>query len=102
MWKAGLGLHLAGVQSLVSEACLSIMGSFVVRAKVADMMCGSQLSCGRERGRPLKLTMNLYTQTTGQQCMAVHESLGMHCDADRKTHAHTCTCVKDMAGDRGW
>lgn len=62
--KVGLGLHLAGVHSLVIELCLSIMGSFVAREKVADMTCSSQLSSGGERGRPLKLTMSLYTQTT--------------------------------------
>lgn len=49
----GLGLHLVGVHSLVSEPCVSIMGSFVDREKVADMTCSSQMSSGGERGSAL-------------------------------------------------
>lgn len=102
MWKVGLALHLAGVHSLVTEPCLSIMGSFVAREKVADMTCSSQLSPGGERGRPLKLTMSLYTHAMYVHIAAMHVSLGTHYNADRNTRAHTRTCVKDMAGDQGW
>lgn len=49
--------------SMVTEPCLSIMGSFVAGEKVTDMTCSSQLSSGGEWGRPLKLTMSSYTQT---------------------------------------
>lgn len=98
----GLGLHVAGVHSLVTEPCLSIMGSFVAREKVADMTCSSQLSSGGERGRPLKRTMSLYTQTTYVHIAAMY---GCACKS-RYTlqfrHIHTYTCVKDVAGDQGW
>ena len=60
---SGPSSTVAGLHSLVTELCLSIMGSFVAREKVADMTCSSQLSSGVEWGRPLKLTMNLYTHT---------------------------------------
>lgn len=73
-------------------------GSFVAREKVADMTSSSQLSSVGERGRPLKSKMSLYTQTmyVHVTAMAAHT----HSKLDRNTH--TCTCVKDMAGDRGW
>lgn len=95
--------------TLVTEPCLSIMDSFVVREKVADMTCRSQLSSGGEKGRPLKLTMSLHRRI--YKYIYIHRAAMHGCackswytlhNADRNTHAHTCTRVKDMAVDQGW